>query len=195
MRPTLAVHRASEESPPVSEFWPWPKVARLNRDIIITEKIDGTNAAIGITAEGEVYAQSRTRIITPEKDNFGFAGWVQKNEDVLLQALGPGLHFGEWWGLGIQRGYGLIERRFSLFNTSRWKEGPGPCYVVPVLYEGPFSELAIRHAQDALRTGGSRAEPGYMKPEGIVIFHTGYNGMFKVTLEHDEQPKGRGDDS
>lgn len=27
------------------EFRPWPKIARLNRDIVITEKIDGTAAA------------------------------------------------------------------------------------------------------------------------------------------------------
>jgi len=179
----------------VSEFQPWPKIARLNRDIIVTEKIDGTNAAIGITAEGDVYAQSRTRIITPEKDNFGFAGWVQKNRADLFDALGPGLHFGEWWGLGIQRGYGLTERRFSLFNTSRWSQGAGPCYAVPILYSGPFSERAILDVLDVLRNGGSWAEPGFMKPEGIVIFHTGYNGMFKVTLEGDEKPKGKGDES
>lgn len=36
------------------EFQPWPKIARLNREITITEKIDGTNAAVIITEEGEV---------------------------------------------------------------------------------------------------------------------------------------------
>ena len=186
----------SQKPTPEREFVGWPKIARLNRDIIITEKIDGTNAAIGITSEGDVYAQSRTRIITPESDNFGFAGWVEKNRDELLVVLGPGLHFGEWWGLGIQRGYGLTERRFSLFNTSRWKAAEGylgPCYVVPTLYEGPFSEQAIWLAQNTLRNGGSAAAPGFMRPEGIVIFHTGYNGMFKVTLENEEPgQKGTG---
>ena len=32
-------------------FQGWPKIARLNRDIIITEKLDGTNAAIGVYPE------------------------------------------------------------------------------------------------------------------------------------------------
>ena len=176
-----------------TEFRAFPKIARLNRDIIITEKIDGTNAAIGVTKEGVAYAQSRTRIITPENDNFGFAGWVKKNADLLVDTLGVGLHFGEWWGLGIQRGYGLVERRFSLFNASKWVE-PLPLAalrVVPVLYEGPMSTAAIEEALDLLRFTGSFAEPGYMKPEGIVIFHTGgLNNMFKVTLENDDKPKG-----
>src|ERR1035437_6203226 len=99
----------------------FPKIARLNRDIVITEKIDGTNAAIGIVeapftvSDGEggpefrgyrVYAQSRNRIITPGKDNAGFAAWVESIKDIAIEVLGPGLHFGEWWGNGIQRGYG-----------------------------------------------------------------------------------------
>lgn len=189
------------------EFQPWPKIARLNRDIIITEKIDGTNAAIGITEDGEVYAQSRTRIITPEDDNFGFAKWVADCADSLALALGPGLHFGEWWGSGIQRGYGLSDKRFSLFNTSRW----GPLFdidpnpwaelgldrmgIVPVLYEGDFAgfgyiDFPWDGALDTLRTFGSVAAPGFMKPEGVVVYHTAARTMFKVTLEGDEKPKG-----
>ena len=174
------------------EFRAWPKIARLNRDIIITEKIDGTNAAIGVLEDGTAYAQSRTRIITPEKDNFGFAAWVAKNADTLRDLLGPGLHFGEWWGLGIQRNYGLVERRFSLFNTSKWKEPfPALLHVVPVLYEGPFDQDEIVACLSALALEGSAVEPGYMKPEGIVIFHTASGTMFKVTIEGDEKPKGR----
>jgi len=134
------------------EFVGWPKIARLNRDIIITEKIDGTNAAIGVTAEGRVYAQSRTRIITPQDDNAGFARWVEKHADMLRTHLGEGLHFGEWWGVSIGRGYDLSERRFSLFNTKRWETDPigalalsnlrlngVAVYAVPVLYAGPWT--------------------------------------------------------
>ena len=185
--------------PTPPEFQPWPKIARLNRDIVITEKIDGTNAAIGIGVdEGEVWAQSRTRLITPDKDNFGFAGWVKAHEDTLRDILGPGLHFGEWWGLGIQRGYGLVERRFSLFNTSRWKveqKKHDPRWIdgldiVPVLFTGAMDTVTIENVLDVLRTHGSFAVPGYMKPEGIVVFHTAASVMFKVTLEGDEKPKG-----
>jgi hypothetical protein len=69
----------------MTEFKPWPKIARLNRDITITEKIDGTNAAVIVTEEGEVAAQSRTRIITPDADNFGFARWVAEHAETHSQ--------------------------------------------------------------------------------------------------------------
>lgn len=177
------------------EFKPWPKIARLNRDITITEKIDGTNAAVGVTEDGTVYAQSRTRLITPKEDNFGFARWVAENADGLRERLGVGLHFGEWWGAGVQRGYGLASKRFSLFNTARYGDGMDGwraigLYVVPVLYEGPFSEDAVKAALSLLRDEGSMAAPGFAKPEGVVVFHSASGQMFKVTLERDEAPKG-----
>lgn len=175
------------------EFQAFPKIPRLFRDIVITEKIDGTNAAVGVTDDGEVYAQSRKRLITPDDDNFGFAHWVSEHADELRVLLGPGLHFGEWWGSGIQRGYGLQkgEKRFSLFNVKRWAElepafGLG---VVPVLYEGPNDEAAVRDVVEELRQWGSRVTPGFMDPEGIIVYHTASNHVYKVTLENDESPK------
>lgn len=64
------------------EFREWPKTPRLYRDVAITEKIDGTNAAIHVDGEsGRVAAQSRRRLITPDDDNYGFAGWVRRNAD------------------------------------------------------------------------------------------------------------------
>src|SRR5262245_32131020 len=124
-------------------FQPFNKIARLNRNCTITEKIDGTNASVEIVsklavdpgadglletmrrfviaedAEVAMLAGSRTRYITPTDDNMGFAKWVEANAEQLL-ALGPGRHYGEWWGQKIQRTYGLTEKRFSLFNVSRW---------------------------------------------------------------------------
>lgn len=208
-------------------FEAWPKIARLNRDCIITEKIDGTNAAVivqgpfpfgthvdgmpegaalGFTepaddglfdTEWVVAAQSRTRLITPEDDNFGFARWVLENASELAAALGPGRHFGEWWGSGIQRGYGLPkgERRFSLFNVNRYagvdfSNLPGVA-LVPKLYSGPFTTLAVDNIVSALKTLGSAAAPDFMRPEGVVVFHTAAQTVFKVTCEKDEAPKGQ----
>lgn len=174
------------------EFIAFPKIPRLNREIVITEKIDGTNAIVHITEDGRVVAGSRTRWIYPDKDNFGFARWVKEHEAELRDGLGFGTHFGEWWGEGIGRRYGLKEKRFSLFNTSRWTDDVRPtiCSVVPTLYTGPFSEEAIKSCLERLRREGSVAAPGFMKPEGIVVFHTAASQMFKVTLEGDEKPKG-----
>ena len=176
----------------MSEFIPFPKIARLSREIIITEKLDGTNAQIWISDDGtEMRVGSRTRWITPQDDNFGFARWAEENRDELLK-LGPGRHFGEWWGKGIQRNYSLTEKRFSLFNVSRWEDDelrPGCCHAVPVLYRGDFSQSAWQTALADLAKNGSRAAPGFMKPEGIIVFHVAANIGFKKTIEKDAEPK------
>jgi hypothetical protein len=173
------------------EFIPFPKMARLSRDVVITEKIDGTSGQVLITEDGRVIAGSRTRYITPEDDNFGFAAWVRDNSQELMK-LGAGRHFGEWWGQGIQRKYGLDHKRFSLFNTARWSDDmlrPACCHVVPVLLAGVFTTERVELALDRLRHEGSYAAPGFMKPEGVVVFHTAANFAFKKTIEKDEQPK------
>lgn len=171
------------------EFKSFPKIPRLSRECIITEKIDGTNASIYIGEDGEFLVGSRKRWITTENDNHGFAKWAHEHKEELMR-LGPGHHFGEWWGSGIQRGYGLQkgEKRFSLFNTSRWGENPDRpncCNVVPVLYQGLFSTNTVDSCLDILARNGSFASPGFMQPEGVVIYHVAGNCSFKKTIEKD----------
>lgn len=179
----------------MSEFIGFPKIARFAREAIVTEKIDGSNGSIFIAEDGvTMLVGSRTRWITPEQDNFGFAAWCEKNRAELLK-LGPGRHFGEWWGSGIQRGYGLTngERRFSLFSVSRWGDPatrPACVGVVPLLWRGPMDEMPIADLLGDLQKTGSYAAPGFMKPEGIVIFHVAAGVSFKRTLEKDAEPKG-----
>jgi len=241
-------------------FEPYRKIPRLNRDITITEKLDGTNAQILIEPDedGDVWAGSKNRWLAPgvgkdaDKDNYGFAAWVAGNEAEIRRTLGPGVHRGEWWGAGIQRKYGLTAKRFSLFNVSRygeqtafldprctWGGGDSPeapvdhkfhkgvkvCACrearaaikaeiggvviepVPVLYRGPWfgtveitpsnSTIATPYngyapalALQLLETEGSVAAPGFMDPEGIVVFHEASGQLYKVTLTGDEKPKG-----
>lgn len=172
------------------DFIEFPKMPRLSREIIITEKIDGTNGQIAISDDGsEMFVGSRTRWIQPENDNFAFAKWAYENKEDLL-TLGPGRHFGEWWGQGIQRNYGLKERRFSLFNVARWGEvRPACCDVVPLLYRGPFDQQKIELSLRALEKQGSYAASGFMDPEGIIVFHTAAGYGFKKTIKDDEVPK------
>lgn len=193
------------------EFTEFPKMARLSREIIISEKIDGTNAQVLITEDGDTFYGSRTKWITVKDDNAGFARWAYGNKETLLK-LGAGRHFGEWWGSGIQRGYGLQkgEKRFSLFNTTRWalygtepkrivtadpriekfqEVLPEGLLIVPELWRGDFNTNHIEKVLDGLRINGSYASPGFMRPEGIVIFHTAGNVGFKKTIEKDEVPK------
>lgn len=172
-------------------FVPFDKIPRLRRNVIVTEKIDGTNALVHIADDfATIRAGSRSRWITPDDDNFGFARWVEKNREELLK-LGPGYHYGEWWGAGIQRRYNLAEKRFSLFNAGRWTADvrPSCCHVVPVLGQGSQDEV-VEAALQRLREEGSVAAPGFMKPEGIVIYHTAARSLFKVTLDKDSEPKG-----
>lgn len=176
------------ESEPTFEAF--PKIPRLFRECVITEKLDGTNAQVIVGDDGRVTAASRSRIITKANDNYGFAAWVDAHEDELRE-LGPGRHFGEWWGNGIQRRYGLSEKRFSLFNVARWGEArPQCCHVVPVVFQGLFCTQTVRASIDLLRDKGSLAAPGFMEPEGIIVWHDAARQMFKVTLDKDDQPKG-----
>jgi hypothetical protein len=125
--------------------------------------------------------------------------------------LDRGYHYGEWWGKGIQRGYGLEEKRFSLFNVSRWcmyneepklisidpktkvekyqEQAPTCCYVVPILYEGIFDTSKIESILEELNHFGSRVSPNFMKPEGIIIYHKAGGYYFKKTIENDEKGK------
>lgn len=175
----------------MKEFKEFPKIPRLSRNCVITEKIDGTNASITITEEGEFLIGSRTKYITTENDNMGFAKWAIENKEELMK-LGVGTHYGEWWGNGIQRGYGLKEKRFSLFNTFRWSDDnirPKCCGVVPILFEGIFNTDDINMCITRLKLDGSLAAPGFMRPEGVVIYHSAGNLYFKKTIEKDEEPK------
>lgn len=199
----------------ITEFTEFPKLARLTRECVITEKLDGTNAQLLIVDRRDVTPEylanpvgnpfvsvsnakgdflllsgSRNRWVSPGKDNYGFAQWVFNNRDALAE-LGPGRHFGEWWGNGIQRGYGLREKRFSLFNTARWSVDniPSCCSVVPVIYAGLFSTEICDTSLQQLREKGSIAAPGFMDPEGIVCYHVAGNCGFKKTLNNDAIPK------
>lgn len=172
----------------MNDFQDFPKMARLTRRVIITEKIDGTNAQVFIGDDGTMKFGSRTRWITPKDDNYGFARWATRHADELRE-LGPGRHFGEWWGQGIQRGYGLVEKRFSLFNVQRWAESrPACCHVVPVLFDGIWDGSEPEKCIQSLRNYGSRAAD-FMHPEGIVVYHVAAGTGFKKTLEKDEMSK------
>lgn len=195
----------------IPEFTGFPKMSRMSRPCVISEKIDGSNSLICITEDDQFLVGSRTRWITPDDDNHGFARWAYDHEEELRK-LGQGRHFGEWWGSGIQRSYNLKEKRFSMFNTIRWclhdqepqriesqdpriekyqEKLPSCCGLVPVLYKGIFTTQAVDDCVEFLRKNGSQAAPGFMQPEGVVIYHIAGNVGFKKTLKRDEEPKSK----
>jgi hypothetical protein len=205
------------------EFKAWPKTPRLFREIVITEKMDGSNSAViiqpyeggeaktdeclAIVERGGVNyviaAQSRNRLITPGKaaDNYGFAAFVQHNAEALFDLLGPGRHFGEWWGKGIQKRYQNAPpgmKFFALFNVDKhaglhaWLPQPNGNQVlvepVVTLYRGPFSEEAITNQLKILKKQGSLMSPGDTA-EGVVVFHTQSRQTYKVTLDNNDKGK------
>jgi hypothetical protein len=181
----------------LAAFEPWPSLKRF-RKMYVTEKIDGTNAQIAVDVDGTVRAGSRNKWVTPESDNYGFAGWVKRHEEELRSRLGVGRHYGEWYGAGIQRRYGLDHKRFALFNSTKfgyltteeyWAAKPGELKgvltVVPLLFEGQFSTANVDDVLANLQTAGSRAVPGFMDPEGVVVIDPQTGGKWKKTLDGD----------
>jgi hypothetical protein len=207
----LKITNETEGVNQMNEFVEFPKIARFSREVLVTEKIDGTNACIFIGEDGEFLTGSRTRWITPEADNYGFSRWAHDHKEELM-TLGKGHHFGEWWGSGCQRGYGLPagEKRFSLFNVLRWclhgqtpqqipcadprkvkmQDVLPPCVgLVPLLWRGQFDDLDANEILVELVISGSKASPGFSNPEGIVIYHIAGNVAFKKTVLKDGEPK------
>lgn len=211
----LAESVASDIITGAPEPWPPPfesfkKIPRLGRQVVITEKLDGTNAQVCIHHDPAMPLAigSRNRWITPGKstDNYDFARWVLDNEEAIRR-LGPGKHFGEWWGVGIARRYGLSERRWSLFDT-RWTEQelrdrglPANVHVVPTLISEAWSPTNLEGLEPAykaiqqLTEQGSVAAPGFRNPEGIVMRHSASGHLYKWTFGgdgDDGKPKARG---
>lgn len=100
-----------------------------------TVKLHGTNASFVFSTEGLSY-QSRTGIITPLKDNAGFATFYSSKENVArLEKIDAQFradhklsyeaviaYFGEWCGGNIQKGVGLsqLSKRFVLFGIKEY---------------------------------------------------------------------------
>ena len=96
-----------------------------------TVKIHGTNASICYNSIDGLWVQSKKNIITSEKDNAGFAFFVESKK-ILFSELcqfvltNNGLNhskntvtiYGEWAGKGIQSGVGIskLEKHFYIFG-------------------------------------------------------------------------------
>lgn len=189
------------------EFKPFPKIERVSKSYMtVTQKIHGTNAQVFIydTAtlgpDGEVVpikelkVGSRTRWITPEDDNFGFAKFVYENKQEFIDKLGIGQHFGEWAGPGINSGEGLKEKTFILFDRHRYppeRALPPRTTIVPLLHSGPVDLTQLPHIMQQLKEGGSSLVPGFMRPEGIVV--QVFGTRLKMVFDAEETSWTKGD--
>jgi hypothetical protein len=104
-----------------------------------TVKLHGTNSGFVREADGTVTFQSRTRVLTKDNDNYGFARYME--DEVGTSALNAFVQdhvmhyedehvvvFGEWCGKGIQKKVAIAEldKMFVIFairvgNGENWR--------------------------------------------------------------------------
>lgn len=111
-------------------------------------KLHGTNAGVGYSVNDGLWVQSRSNIITPENDNFGFARYVEDNKTAFIELfehilyVNPNLKdeniyiFGEWAGKGIQKSVGIsqIEKSFFIFALKIQPKNKSEAYYLPSNY-------------------------------------------------------------
>lgn len=97
-----------------------------------TVKLHGTNAAVCGNLSDGIWAQSRENIITPEKDNAGFAFFVESKKEIFSELIATVFNennldmientvsiYGEWCGSNIQKGVGIcnLPKSFFIFGV------------------------------------------------------------------------------
>ena len=120
-----------------------------------TVKLHGKNAGVSFNSGG-YWVQSRENIITPEKDNAGFAFFVESNREVFKKfveqinsvnffdiAHNTVTIYGEWAGGNIQKGVGIcnLPKSFFIFGVkvtphtySEEEANQKPAYWIPSHY-------------------------------------------------------------
>lgn len=97
-----------------------------------TVKLHGTNASVCYNKENGFWVQSRENIITPERDNAGFAFFANTKIGTFMGLMNV-IHlkenittsdntvtiYGEWVGKGIQKGIAIsnLEKSFFIFGV------------------------------------------------------------------------------
>lgn len=128
---TWCVGKDDNGEPIFDETIPLPKLKYRG-----SVKLHGTNAGVIFQynhEEGhyEMYCQSRTNIITPQKDNNGFAAFAYTVEMERLLGVLPPVNlysdeeyptikiYGEWCGSNIQKGVALnqLDKMFVIFGV------------------------------------------------------------------------------
>lgn len=116
-----------------------------------TIKLHGTNAGIGYNNKEHYWCQSRSTIITPKKDNAGFASFVEFNNEYFIDIIkkiadnnmidldtNSIILFGEWCGTGIQKGVAIsqLPKMFVTFDVKIVPQnGDNPYYINTTLPE------------------------------------------------------------
>src|SRR5712692_7301269 len=72
----------------------------LENEVVVEEKVDGTNVGLSVANTGRLRAQSRGSFVSRETKSAQFKPffrWMEARQDALIRTLGPHLIlFGEW---------------------------------------------------------------------------------------------------
>lgn len=110
-----------------------------------TVKVHGTNAGVTVARDGDVYCQSRTRMLSIQSDNAGFCAFAEENPYFTTAAQSIlnsytehdyATFYGEWCGGNIQTGVGVsgMEKVFILFNVALRQDPTSPPLYIPSEY-------------------------------------------------------------
>jgi len=110
-----------------------------------TVKLHGTNASVAYNENKGLWAQSKNNVITPEKDNAGFAFFVKSNQEHIKNMIfsikdqfnidtvkNTITMFGEWAGKGIQKGVAISEipKSWFIFGVKISSNDEGAAYWI-----------------------------------------------------------------
>ena len=183
------------------------------RHLVVEEKIDGANAAIGFSTDGRLLLQSRGHYLTggPRELHFSYLkGWAHGLRDRLWQALGPRyLVYGEWVYAKHTIFYDALPHYFLEFDvldiatgtflsTDRRRSLLGGLLIhaVPVLYEGTIpgaadlKALVGPSAYQSPRWQNNLAQDAMVPPHdpGLVERQTDASGLMEglyIKIEED----------
>jgi hypothetical protein len=155
-----------------------------DRPIVVSEKIDGANAAVSFTESGRLLLQSRSRFLDDDLlaerggPYLGFREWAQEQADQFWPVLkNRYVMFGEWVLTKQAVFYDNLPNAFleldvldvqsgNLLSTSARREllRPLPIVPAPILADGRFSSLS----ELKLLVGPSRCKTPSWRDELLV---------------------------
>lgn len=134
------------------QLYPKTKRVGLKNEVVITEKLDGSNIGF-FKLNGELHIAQRNNIfIMGELENnkgmlySGLLGWLQKNGEHLKENLieGSGF-FGEWIGMGKIK-YPDLDKKVYMFAKFNYeKDQVKNLYYKHELFIYPFLEQKVPH--------------------------------------------------
>jgi hypothetical protein len=157
-----------------------------------TVKLHGTNGGIGYDFKtGELWAQSRERIITPYDDNAAFAKYVEANKDAIKAYMhnyaengGLVYLFGEWCGPSIQKSVAISEIENKSFFPFELIEVVGEGDDATVIKYDLMADDSILEIPDTYRVASFRR---YSIDIDFNAPQESQNKLVELTMKVEEQ--------